>query len=237
MSLFNREDKVVIVIPSRLGSTRFPNKPLAKINGKEMILHVCERASKAYPVIVATPDDEIYELVMKNGYKAMMTSASCKTGTDRVAEVAYRVDADIYVNVQGDEPLINPEDIKHIVKVKKIRYNKVINGMSCISQLDSRNENVVKVKHDKGNLISMTRKGIGDYKQVGLYAFNRDQLFSYKSISENEKLKTLEKHENIEILRFVDLGIPIFMTLVNSTPAVDVQDDINKILEGISNGT
>ena len=237
MSFFNREDRVVIVIPSRLGSTRFPNKPLAKINGKEMILHVCERASKAYPVIVATPDNKIYELVMKNGYKAMMTSARCKTGTDRVAEIAYRVDADIYVNVQGDEPLINPEDIDRLVNIKKIRYNKIVNGMSRISQLDGWDENIVKVKHDEGNLISMTRKGTGDYKQVGLYAFNRNQLFSYKSISENEKLKTLEKHENIEILRFVDLGIPIFMTLVNSTPAVDVPDDINKILEVISNGT
>lgn len=237
MSLFNREDRIVIVIPSRLGSTRFPNKPLAKINGKEMILHVCERASKAYPVIVATPDDKIYELVIKNGYKAMVTSARCKTGTDRVAEVAYRVDADIYVNVQGDEPLINPADIDRLVNIKKICYNKVVNGMSRIPKLASWDENIVKVKHDEGNLISMTRKGIGDYKQVGLYAFNRNQLFSYKSISEKEKLKTLEKHENIEILRFVDLGIPIFMTLVNSTPAVDVPDDINKILEGISNGT
>ena len=99
---------IKIIIPTRLNSSRFPKKPLAKIQHKEMILHVCDRASKVYPVIVATPDTEIKELVEKHGYEAVLTSKDCLTGTDRVAEVAKYINADIYVNVQGDEPLIPP---------------------------------------------------------------------------------------------------------------------------------
>jgi 3-deoxy-manno-octulosonate cytidylyltransferase (CMP-KDO synthetase) len=237
MSDMTNTPSVIIVIPSRLGSSRFPNKPLALIDGKEMILRVCERASKAFPVVVATPDQKIYDLVIANGYQSVITSPDCLTGTDRVAEVSENIYADIYVNVQGDEPLIDPDDIIALVNIKKLIYNKVINGMSRISQKQSNSPHIVKVKHKRNNLISMTRAGTGRYKQTGIYAFNREQLLTYKSISETEKLMTLLKHENIEILRFIELGIPIFMTLVKSTPAVDVPEDIEKILEVIRNGT
>lgn len=230
-----RRDRVVIIIPSRLGSSRFPNKPLAKINGVEMILHVCRRASQAFPVVVATPDKEIYKLVTDNGYKAVMTSPCCQTGTDRVAEAAEHIDADIFVNVQGDEPLISPTDIKHIVVVKKIRYNNVINGMSVLGGLKD-NMNVVKVNQHAGKMIGMSRFGESQYKQVGMYAFNKSELKKYRGLTEDKKRQLLETHENIEILRFLEIGIPVFMTLVSSTPAVDVPEDINKILEVIRNG-
>ena len=226
---------VKIVIPSRLGSSRFPNKPLAMINGREMILHVCDRASKAYPVVVATPDWQIAQLVRDSGYDAIITSKDCLTGTDRVAEVAEHIDADIFVNVQGDEPLILPKDIQHIVDIKKRMYNNIINGMSLLEQIDN-SQNVVKVHQQDGTLIGMTRVGEGQYKQCGLYAFNREELYQYQTLSTREKLKSLKEHENIEILRFIDLGIPVFMTLVNSTPAVDVPDDIKKVMEVIRNG-
>lgn len=229
-------DRVVIIIPSRLGSTRFPNKPLAKIDGVEMILRVCQRAGGDFPVIVATPDQEIYKLVTDHGYGAVITSIDCKTGTDRVAEAAEKIDADIYVNVQGDEPLINPDDIKHIVLTKKTRYNNVISGMALFGdQVDSNN--IVKVKQNNGQLLGMSRIDESEYKHIGIYAFNKDELKRYRELTEEKKQELLKKHENIEILRFLEIGIPVFMTLINSTPAVDVPDDINKILEVIRNGT
>lgn len=229
------QTSVKIIIPSRLGSSRFPNKPLAMINDREMILHVCARASSAYPVIVATPDWQIAQLVRDSGYDAIITSKDCLTGTDRVAEVAEHVNADIYVNVQGDEPLISSTDIQRIVEIKKMMYNKVINGMSLLERIDN-SQNVVKVHQHDGTLIGMTRVGEGQYKQCGLYAFNREELYQYQSLSAREKLKSLKEHESIEILRFLDLGIPVFMTLINSTPAVDVPDDIKKVMEVIRNG-
>lgn len=218
-----------------MGSSRFYGKPLAKINDKEMILHVCDHASQAFPVLVATPDIEIYECAVSNGYDAIITSKDCLTGTDRVAEVAEHVNADIYVNVQGDEPLISSTDIQRIVDIKKMMYNKVINGMSLLERIDN-SQNVVKVHQHDGTLIGMTRVGEGQYKQCGLYAFNREELYQYQSLSAREKLKSLKEHESIEILRFLDLGIPVFMTLINSTPAVDVPDDIKKVMEVIRNG-
>lgn len=232
----HENDKVVIVIPSRLGSSRFPNKPLAKINGKEMILHVCDRASDKYPVVVATPDKEIYDLVTKNGYQAVITSKECLTGTDRVAEVAEKIDADIYVNVQGDEPLINTTDINNIVVIKKIMYNSVISGMALI-QNQSDNTNIVKVQQANNELIWLSRTTPSKYKHVGIYAFNREELKKFKEVPESKKIELLKEHENIEILRFLEIGIKVFMIRVKSTTAVDVPEDIDKILEVIRNGT
>lgn len=225
--------KTKIIIPSRLGSTRFPNKPLAKIDGLEMIVHVCRRASAAYPVIVVTPDIEIADLVKQHGYKALLTSHDCETGTDRLAEVAPGLDADIFVNVQGDEPLILPDDINRVVLAKKLWYNQVIGSMAILTE---NNSNIVKVHQQDGKLISMSRCGQSKYKQCGLYAFNRGELLAFHAMSKNEKLQSLKNYENIEIMRFIDLGIPVFMQLIKGSPSVDVPNDINKILEVISNG-
>ena len=112
----------LIVIPARIRSSRFPAKPLAKINSKELILHVLDRCNKVFDkekIIVATDSLKILNFVKNNRYKSILTSAKCLTGTDRVSEVSKK-DAKIYVNVQGDEPLINPKDIEKILSLRKI---------------------------------------------------------------------------------------------------------------------
>ena len=106
--------KACVIIPARFNSSRFPGKPLVKLNGKEMILWVAEICSKAVNisnVFVATDDNRISDLVSKNGFQTILTSSDLLTGTDRVAQAAKKLDYEVYVNVQGDEPLIDPDDI------------------------------------------------------------------------------------------------------------------------------
>ena len=112
----------IIVIPARYRSSRFPGKPLIKLLNKPMIQWVAELSSRVVgkeKVYVATEDVKIQDAVLKMGYKVFMTSKNCLTGTDRLAEVAKKIKADIYVNVQGDEPLVNPKDIKRVINLKK----------------------------------------------------------------------------------------------------------------------
>jgi 3-deoxy-manno-octulosonate cytidylyltransferase (CMP-KDO synthetase) len=219
--------EAVIIIPSRLGSSRFPNKPMAKINGKEMILHVCERASKAFTTIVATPDIELRDFVITNGYPSILTGKHM-TGTDRVAEVANKIDADIYINVQGDEPLIDVHDIDIIYNCKKKAYNSVIGSMQYMRH---NAESVVKVLENAGQLINLTRTGTARYIQCGLYAFNRDELKAFAEYEDKEQ--SLEKHENIELMRFVDMGYAVKMAVVNGGIAVDMPEDIYRVEEEI----
>ena len=114
--------KSIIVIPARYKSSRFPGKPLVKILGKPMIQWTAEISAKAVGienVFIATEDTEIEKAVLQMGYQVIMTSDKCLTGTDRLAEVASKIEADIYVNVQGDEPLVNHNDIIKIISCKK----------------------------------------------------------------------------------------------------------------------
>ena len=124
--------EILIVIPARYKSTRFPGKPLAKINGKSMLLHVWEKCVEAINeenVIVATDDKRIREHCEKQNVQVIMTSKKCLTGTDRIYEVANKKYAKTYINVQGDEPLIKSKDIRIIIDAAKKNPNKVINGM------------------------------------------------------------------------------------------------------------
>ena len=128
--------KTVIIIPARYKSTRFPGKPLTPILGKPMILWVVELCAEVLPaefVYVATEDFQIKEIVEKAGFNVVMTSNKCLTGTDRTAEAATQIEADIYVNVQGDEPLLNPADILKIIEAKTMYPNEVINGYCKIA--------------------------------------------------------------------------------------------------------
>ena len=115
--------KFVIIIPARYKSSRFPGKPLSKILGREMILRVldiCNRLVKKEDLFVATENSKIKNLVEKNNFNVIMTSKNCLTGTDRVAEASKKINSNIFINVQGDEPVIKTADIKKIVKEKKI---------------------------------------------------------------------------------------------------------------------
>lgn len=225
--------KVAVVIPSRLASTRFPNKPFAKINGKEMILHVCQRVFDAgFMPYVATPDDAILDLVERSGFSAIMTT-DCQTGTDRVAQASELIDADIFINVQGDEPLVNAEDIWAVASCKKKHYNEVVGSM-C--KLTRNGTTKVKVIQNAGQLIDMTREGTARFAQCGLYAFNRKELEIYSGLSEEEKTISLKMHENIEIMRFIDLGYPVRMVEIAGSPAVDIKQDLDYIQEVINHG-
>jgi 3-deoxy-manno-octulosonate cytidylyltransferase (CMP-KDO synthetase) len=161
--------KIVIIIPARFKSTRLPGKPLIKIAGKELILWVLEASVKAMnkkSIFIATDNNKIFKFIKDKGFNAIMTPASCLTGTDRVAYVAKKIHADIYINIQGDEPLINYKDINLIIK-NKIKYkNHIICGYSEITKKkDELNINIPKVLFNGNNdLIYASRLPIPGFK-------------------------------------------------------------------------
>ena len=239
--------KIIIVIPARYKSSRFPGKPLAKLLDKPMIQWVAELSSKVVGqenVFIATDNDEIFNTITQVGYKAIMTSEKCLTGTDRLAEVAQKIKADIYVNVQGDEPLVNPTDIQKIIDTKKKYFNEVINGYTNIEKDEDPNSvNKPKVVFTEDErLIYISRKAIPGfkekknktsvyYKQVCIYAFNREELLEYGNY---EGKSMLEQSEDIEILRFLEWGKTIRLVKTSTgSLAVDEHKDIKKVEIGL----
>jgi len=234
------KQKAVVVIPARHKSSRFPGKPLAKILGKEMILYVAEKAEIAVGaenVYIATENDEIATLVKNAGYRVILTSDNCLTGTDRIAEASLEIDADIIVNVQGDEPMINPNDILKAIEAKKQNPNCVINCMAPLNADENYNDiKIPKVVCNKNNILlyasrnalpgSKSGKSENVMKQVCIYAFNKTDLINFAS----NKKTPLEYQEDIEILRFIENGIPVKMLKVDHTSyAVDYPEDISII--------
>ena len=240
--------RTVIVIPARFDSTRFPGKPLVKILGKELIKWVVEIATKTVSkknVYVATDHIKIVNFLKKEKINFIITSKKCLTGTDRVAEASKKIKANIYINLQGDEPLVKSSDIRKIIFAKKKYNNQVICGYTnLLSQEDPNNTNIPKIViNKKKNLIYASRLAIPgtkeqikvkntDYlKQVCIYGYNKKELNLFKIL---KKKTYLEKLEDIEILRFFDLGISIKMIKTkNNSFAVDEPKDIKKIEEFI----
>jgi 3-deoxy-manno-octulosonate cytidylyltransferase (CMP-KDO synthetase) len=236
--------KIVGVIPARYQSSRFPGKPLIDLNGIPMIIRVAKIVEKTLGkenTYVATDDDRIKDVVEFHGFKAVMTSSFCLTGTDRVFDFSKQIKADIYVNVQGDEPLLNHEDIQKIIDIKKKNMNSVINGMCSLSfDEDPYNVNIPKVVTNKFNdLLYMSRLAVPgiksikkdhlpDYKkQVCIYAFTQEELLKFGS---REKKAVFEEFEDIEILRFFDLNVPVKMVETSgSSLSVDVIEDVEKV--------
>lgn len=235
--------KIVVVIPARFKSSRFPGKPLVKLLGRPMIQWVAELSAKAVGqdnVYIATDDQRIADTVVQLGFQAVMTSEKCLTGTDRLAEFAQKVEADIYINVQGDEPLVNPEDILKVIEAKKSYPNEVINGYAVIGpDEDPNNVNIPKVifTEDK-RMVYMSRQslpGFKDkknspvefYKQVCIYAFNRQELLTYGAYG---KKSILEHAEDIEIIRFLEFNQPVRMLQTRpGSLAVDIPEDVKKV--------
>ena len=242
--------KVIVVIPARYKSSRFPGKPLVKLLGKPMIQWVAELSKKAVSkenVFIATDDERIAKVVVNAGYQVVMTSEHCLTGTDRLSEVAKKIDADIYLNVQGDEPLVDPSDILKVIEAKKAYPNEVINGYAVISNEEDPNSvNIPKVifTEDK-RLVYMSRLALPGfkeqknappnyYKQVCIYAFNRQELLDYGSYG---KKSPLEYSEDIEIIRFLEWGQPIRLVETRSgSLAVDIVEDVKKVEEALKVG-
>jgi 3-deoxy-manno-octulosonate cytidylyltransferase (CMP-KDO synthetase) len=238
--------KYAVVIPARFKSSRFPGKPLADILGKPMIQHVWERCCQAQPkenVYVATDSLQIKSLVESFGGEVIMTSEACMTGTDRLAEVNKTLDCDFLVNVQGDEPLVNPDDINKIIEHYKKNPSSVINAMKLIIDEDEFRSNSVPkvVVSQSGKLLYMSRAGIptnkesgfeSAFKQVCIYAFSREHLHFFASC---DKKSPVEGIEDIEILRFLENDIPVQMVEVfNSSVAVDFPEDIDKVEKVLS---
>ena len=240
--------KTLIIIPSRLSATRLPGKPLMKINGLSMISHVFRKAEEANigDVVVATEDQEILDDVKKNGGQAILTQKEHKTGTDRIYEALQKLEyknIDLIMNLQGDEPLINIDDIKKL-------NNQMIKNQSQIGTLASeikdkaiyQNENVVKV-NTKGQLndlnfleaINFTRKILKQdknvYHHLGIYCYRKEALKDFVLYNQS----TNEIKNSLEQLRALDNNIRINVALAKSSPiGVDTEEEflaIKKIME------
>lgn len=234
--------RTVVIIPARFSSSRYPGKPLVPLLGKPMILWVAELAARAVgqeDVYIATDDERIANVVEKAGFRFVMTGTA-QTGTDRIAEAASQVDADIIINMQGDEPLVDPEDILKIRDAKLANPEMVVNGYAMVGDSeDPSNVNIPKViTNEKDVLVYMSRLPIPGFKeninapsqykkQVCIYAFFKDELRKYSDFG---RKSDLEQCEDIEILRFFELGVPVKM--VQTKPgslAVDVPEDVDKV--------
>ena len=194
--------KSCVIIPARYKSSRFPGKPLVKLLGKPMIIWVAELSSKAVGksnVYVATDDFKIQQEVKRYNFNTIMTSSKALTGTDRLAEASYKVKADIYINVQGDEPLVKPRDILKILGAKIKNMNAVINGFCWISKKDNpRDINKPKlITNEKNELVYMSRLPIPGFKekkskplkykkQVCIYAFTKQELKIFRDFGTQE---------------------------------------------------
>jgi len=231
--------KTLCVIPARYASTRLPGKPLADIAGKPMICRVYERASRASritEVLVATDDRRVYDAVIEGGGKAMMTSTDHPTGTDRLAEVARAYpDMELIINVQGDEPLIEPKVIDDLSAAfdedRGLQMATVMTPME--EEIDQRNPNNVKVVTDKNgyalyfsrSLLPYPRynKGIPVYKHIGIYAYKREFLLQYAQMPPTP----LEQTEALEQLRVLENGYRIKVIPTDfKFVGVDTMDDL-----------
>lgn len=236
------QPKVAVVIPARYKSSRFPGKPLAKIKGKEMILWVAGIAEMAVGmdnVYIATENEEIVDVVKSYGYKVVLTSDSCLTGTDRVAEASLEIDADFIINIQGDEPMLDPSDIQKVIDAKINNPDHIVNCMAYLNKhedvedkkipkvITSLNDELIYISR---NPIPGTKSGNGSNpkKQVCIYGFNREHLSEFAKM---DKKTPLEFEEDIEILRFLEMGHKVKMIMLDSNShAVDYPEDI-KIVE------
>ena len=232
----------LIVIPARLKSTRLPNKPLIKIKGKEILLRTYEQCLLATnspeKIIVATDHESIVHFCEEHSIQVIMTSEHCLTGTDRVSEVANKIKADSYINVQGDEPVLNPEDLKTVIASVKDNPEKIYNGFAEIKKEENYfSPNIPKVIFHpvSKELMYMSRAAVPAnkkftfakaWKQVCIYAFPKHCLDAFS----NHEKTPLEAIEDIEVLRFLELGYSVQMIPLSGVGiAVDVPEDIIKV--------
>ncbi|HZQ69840.1 MAG TPA: 3-deoxy-manno-octulosonate cytidylyltransferase [Terriglobales bacterium] len=231
--------KAIAVIPARLNSTRLPRKMLRQIDGQPLVGRVYN-AVRSSPlltdVIVATDSDEILQLCRAHGWNACMTSASHRSGTERVHEVATAVPADVYVNVQGDEPLARAEQIAALLQVMENAEAQVGTLKTPAHPLDIENPNAVKVVTDSsGRALYFSRATIpydrdaskpAYFKHLGFYAYRKQALDLFCSLSES----SLERSERLEQLRFLENGVSIY---VGETPydsiGVDTEKDLQRV--------
>ena len=232
--------KAIAVIPARLASTRLPRKMLREIEGKPLIGCVYEAVRDSpllADVIIATDSEEIMSVCGSHGWKAEMTSPAHRSGTERVHEISQRETADVYINVQGDEPMVRSEQIEALLQVMENPAAQVGTIMTPAAELDIPNPNAVKVVTDlQGRALYFSRAtvpfdrdGIRPkyFKHLGLYAYRKAALDKFVLLPES----SLEKSERLEQLRFLENGISIFL---GETPhdsiGVDTEEDLQRVI-------
>lgn len=233
--------KAIAIIPARLASTRLPRKMLREIAGQPLIGRVYQAVRSApqfADVMVATDSDEIMELCGRHGWHARMTSSSHRSGTERVHEISCAVPADVYVNVQGDEPMVRPEQLATLLKVMEPANVEVGTLKTPAAEIDIPNPSAVKVVTDaSGRALYFSRATIPHdrdgshpryFKHLGLYAYRKAALDRFVSLPES----SLERSERLEQLRFLENGIAIH---VAETPydsiGVDTEEDLQRVEE------
>lgn len=234
--------KTLTLIPARLGSTRLPNKPLADICGKPMIVHVADRAAAAAlgQTVVATDSDEIYATVRAHGHEAVMTRSDHESGSDRIYEALEKLDptasVDFIINVQGDLPTIDPQTIRRsILPLIEGPADIATLGVEITQEEEKTNPNVVKIvgsplQADRLRALYFTRATApyGDgplYHHIGLYAYRRAALERFVKIGSSP----LERREKLEQLRALEDGMRIDVEIVKTVPlGVDTQADLDR---------
>ncbi len=231
--------KVIAVIPARLASTRLPRKMLRQIAGIPLLARVyagVRQCSLLDQVIVATDSEEILRFCEKNGFVAHLTSGSHKSGTERVHEISTAIRADVYLNIQGDEPMTRPEHIDALIAIMSGAGVQVGTLKTLAAEVDIANPSAVKVVTDAAGralyfsraTIPHDRDGIRPqyYKHLGFYGYRKDALDKFVHWPES----ALERSERLEQLRFLENGIPI---CVGETPfdtvGIDTEDDVRRV--------
>ena len=239
-----------IIIPARYKSSRFPGKPLIKILEKSMIIRVAELACKTIEkkdVYIATDDDKIKKEIINNGFQCIKTFKEALTGTDRVAIASKKLNYKFFINIQGDEPLIDPKDIQKCIDLKKRFPEYIINGYCHIGKdekVDSKNIPKLVTDHNN-NLLYISRGLIPSQKennlinpnfykkQVCIYGFTKKELEKFHGFGKKTKLEELE---DIEILRFLELGLKVKMfRCKEGSLAVDIPSDVEKVEKALIN--
>lgn len=233
--------KAVALIPARLGATRFPKKMLAEIKGRTVIRRTYESAVGTglfAEVVVVTDSDEILNEIVQHGGKAVKSKKEYESGTDRIAEVAAGMDADVFVNVQGDEPFVQRAPLKQLLDLFAGEAGQRVQVGSLVQQLKEpeliADPNYVKVALDlQGNALFFSRSvlpyarnkdiEIPYYEHIGVYAFRREALMQFT----NWTMTPLESAEKIECLRFLEHGVPMKMAISQYMGVeIDVPEDI-----------
>jgi 3-deoxy-manno-octulosonate cytidylyltransferase (CMP-KDO synthetase) len=231
--------KVIAIIPARLASTRLPRKLLRPLAGEPLLAHVyrgVRSSTLLSDVIVATDSDEIMNFCLEHGWKALMTSSYHRSGTERVHEVTQSISADVYINVQGDEPLTRAEHIAALASLMEDPSTQVATLKAAASPVDIDNPSAVKVVTDNaGRALYFSRATIPHdrdrtgtaryWKHLGFYAYRKPALESFVSLPESP----LEQCERLEQLRFLENGIPIQVAETPyDTVGVDTEEDLQR---------
>ena len=228
--------KTIAIIPCRFKSSRLPGKPLKEICGIPMYMHVYKqslRCNELDDVFIATDDDRIKESCKKNGVPVIMTDSSCVTGTDRVAEAANSLDCEIVVNIQGDEPMIDPVSIDMVAKEMKNSIDIfATNAFTIIDSDDADNPHIVKALiSNNSNALMFSRSKIPYKKnmspiyrqQLGLYAFKKESLLMFPKL----RIGEIEQAEDIEMLRVIENGYTLKMVeVLERSISVDTLEDL-----------